>query len=477
MKRPRLHGSPPTGENQPQGEAQVGKFGRMFPLLPPLVPSEAELTIDNAMNDPSPNTPAGDNDVPVGYTYLGQFVNHDITFDTSTSQEILIDPRAVEFRTPRLNLDSVYGSHSVASPHLYLCGDDADLFLIGSTQLPGRGDPSVPTGLPNDLPRALHGVALIADPRNDELIVAQLHLAMLKLHNKLVGEIKSGKIPQESPTKLPFDQAHNLVVWHYQWIVINDFLRRVLDNEQIDLTLGKGRDFFKFARKPFIPVKFSVGAYRLGHSMVRTLCDYNQVFTPYPSGVTPATLELLFRSSGASGTPGNVPIPNDWIIDWRRFFPLDPAVEVDLSRKLDTLLVEPLRNTPNVLAPSPLVVRNLLRGSSMGLPSGQSIAKRMGFKPLSPEQIAQGPDGKVAARHGLHIRTPLWYYILKEGQIQGGGNRLGQVGSRLVAEVFVGLLHSDGSSFITSKPEWKPTLPARTPGTFTMADLLNFVGD
>ncbi len=483
----KFHGfSPRTGENQPPSQfAQSGKFGRMFPGLRPLTPSLESLTeLGNAMNDAKPDSPQGDNaNVPAGYTYLGQFIDHDITFDTTALQEIIVDPLAVRnFRTPRLDLDSLYGSGPNGQPYLYDLSDP-ELFLIGTTnEQPGGGDPGIPTKLPNDLPRAQSTLAIIGDPRNDEnLIVAQLHLAFLKFHNKIVAGIRDGSITQESPIrKSPFEEARDLVIWHYQWIVLHDFLRRVLDTEQLDQVLKKGRRFFKFDGEPFIPVEFSVAAYRLGHSMIRAVYDYNRVFTPRPGGATPATLDLLFRFTAKSGELGdfaNIPIPSDWIIDWRRFFEIDPNVEVGLSRKLDPFLVDPLKNLPNVPEPSSLAVRNLRRGRSMGLPSGQSIARFMKFKPLSKSDIGKGPDGAVAKKHKFDVESPLWYYILKEAQIQGKGKRLGQVGSRIVAEVFVGLLEADSSSFLARNPEWQPILPAEKPGTFTMADLLKFVGD
>ena len=188
----RLHGfSPRKGENQPLGEfAQIGKFGRMFPSLRPLSASVESLTeLGQAMLDNNTEDSAGDNvSVPAGYTYLGQFIDHDITLDTTALQEILVDPLAVRnFRTPMLDLDSLYGSGPEVQPYLYDLAD-SELFLIGLTnESSGGGDPDVPTKLPNDLPRVPSTLAVIGDPRNDEnLIVAQLHLAFLKFHNKIV---------------------------------------------------------------------------------------------------------------------------------------------------------------------------------------------------------------------------------------------------------------------------------------------------
>ncbi|WP_424096039.1 peroxidase family protein [Moorena producens] len=478
----RRHGfGPRKGEHQPPSEfAPTGKFGRMFPNLPAFTPSEEGLTqLGNAMNDTDPNNPKGDNiNVPAGYTYLGQFIDHDITFDTTALGDMMVDPLAVKnFRTPKLDLDSLYGSGPDVQPYLYQI-DDSDLFLIGKTnQRPGGGDSSIPTELPNDLPRSPSTLAIIGDPRNDEnLIVAQTHLAFLKFHNKIVEGIRDGSIQADSIMgKSTFEAARELVVWHYQWIVLFDFLSRVIDQKQLIEVLEGGRRFFKFGQDPFMPVEFSVAAYRLGHSMIRADYDYNRVFTSRPGGVTPATLQLLFLFTAQSGQI--VPIPSDWVIDWRRFFPIDPNVPVNLSRQLDPFLVDPLKNLPNVPPPNSLAVRNLLRGRNLGLPAGQDVARCMGFRPLSKEDISTGQDGNVAAQFGFDVKSPLWYYILKEAQIQGNGVRLGDVGSRILAEVFVGLIEGDRNSFLSRCSQWTPILPSEKPGTFTMTDLLRFVGD
>jgi len=500
----RMHGFGPRKEdNQPIGQfVPTGKFGRLFPELRPLAPANKSLeefkksleALGNAMtdpkfpDDPSENDPAGDNKtVPAGYTYLGQFIDHDITFDITSLQETLNDPLALRnFRTPMLDLDSLYGAGPEVQPYLYEL-ERPEFFLIGQTTESPTGRQGEQLGiLPNDIPRASSMLGLLGDPRNDEnLIVSQLHLAFLKFHNKVVQGIQDGAIQQESPIrKSAFEEARDLVIWHYQWIVLHDFLKRILDNEQLNLVLNQGPSFYKPQGDAFIPLEFSVAAYRLGHSMVRAAYDYNRVFTflETDSKFDSATLQLLFEFTAKSGrrdTPLglNPTLPSNWIIDWRRFFEIDSNLPVGLSRKLDPLLVDPLKDLPNVPEPRSLAVRNLLRGLKVGLPPGQSVARLMGFQPLSPADIATGEDGKVAKEHGFDIESPLWYYILKEAEIQGNGERLGQVGSRIVAEVFVGLLQKDSSSFLARKPDWKPTLPAQNPGTFTMADLLRFVND
>ena len=128
-------------------------------------------------------------------------------------------------------------------------------------------------------------------------------------------------------------------------------------------------------------------------------------------------------------------------------------------------------------SPNQLAVRNLLRGSRVGLPGAQDVADMIKVEPLTPGQITSGSDGPVLKAAGFDEKTPLWYYVLKEAEIMGQGKHLGPVGSRIVAEVFYGLMLGDPNSFKRQRPDWKPTLPAAQPGTFTMADLLRFVND
>jgi hypothetical protein len=502
------------GDNTPASQfVPTGKFGRMFSELYPLVPTEQSLKdLGDAMLDENPNSQEGDNEqVPAGFTYLGQFIDHDITFDPSSLSEKRVDPLALtNFRTPALDLDSVYGAGPTDQPYLYeftttnpdpAAGGRSsilqDKFLLGDTTESGTGreGETIPVK-ENDLPRAPKtSQALIGDPRNDEnLIVAQMHLAFLKFHNKIVDGLRDGSIPRETAIQRSiFEEARHLVIWHYQWIVLHDFLRAILDTNQLDQVLNQGRKFYNFKEHAFIPVEFSVAAYRLGHSMIRSEYDYNRVFTfedpNNDSRITDATLELLFEFTAKSGTastdfPGlNPTLPSNWIIDWRRFFRIDPTLKPGFSRKLDPFLVDPLASLPNVPMPNSLAVRNLLRGRSVELPSGQSVARFMQLKPLTPTQLTTNPDGsitkdlEVVKKYGFDKETPLWYYILKEAQVQGQGKRLGEVGSRIVAEVFVGLLEGDNSSFLVRDRNWKPTLPAEVPGTFTMVDLLKFVGD
>ncbi|MET0220013.1 MAG: heme peroxidase, partial [Tardiphaga sp.] len=254
----------------------------------------------------------------------------------------------------------------------------------------------------------------------------------------------------------------------------------------------QGRRFYRFKKTPYMPVEFSAGVYRLGHSMVREEYSHNRIFTA--GGLAPATLKRLFQFTGLSGgivgdaapnpptapTPVSV-LPSNWIIDWRRFHEVlpsnPPGVPLNASRKLDPFVIPELHTLPG--GGGSLPFRNLKRGVLLGLPSGQDVAKAMKIKnPLTPAEISKGTDGAVAKKHGMHEHTPLWYYILKEAEQRGEGKKMGPVGATLLAEVFVGLVHGDHQSYLWIKgKEWKPTLPSKVAGDFTMADLLRFVDD
>lgn len=320
-----------------------------------------------------------------------------------------------------------------------------------------------------------------------------MQLAFLKFHNKVVDRLASGPNPP-APGQL-FAEARKQVIWHYQWMVLHDWVERITETGIVAKILHEGRKFYRFHKVPYMPVEFSAAAYNLGHSMVREAYSHNHVFTV--GGVVPARLGLEFAFSGLSGiilggiaattpnTPGLPPnvetLPSNWIIDWSRFHEFNPPIpptpnfHFNRTRKIDPFVVPQLHDLPG--GGGSLPFRNLRRGVMLGLPSGQDVATFMRLPVLTPEEIASGTDGAVAKAQGLDKATTLWYYILKEAQLKGGSQRLGPVGARIVAEVFVGLVAGDVTSYLGVDPKWTPTLPANTPGTFLMSDLLRFVGE
>lgn len=441
-----------------------GKFGRMFPALPPFIPDEQALReLAAKMIDTAPDT-AGNSAIPAVYTYFGQFVDHDITFDLTPLGSVPSSP-AVSFRSPELSLDSVYGAGPQASPMLY-DRRDGDLFALGRTD---SWRPDQPDEQRNDLLRTQWGRAVIGDPRNDEnLVIAQLHLTVQRAHNKIVRSL--GAVPPGPRTR--FETARQTLLWHYQWIVVNDFLRRVLDQGHpvLDTTLLRGPRIYRpGSTGPYMPLEFSGAAYRFGHSLVRE--RYQHVNFPT------ATLEKFFEFTGNGNIVDHRGLSAIWAIDWAPFITPDTSSpNPNFARLVDPLLSPTLQSQFN------LAELNLRRGRMLGLPSGQAVVdavNRSGLgytiPKLTRDQLTTGPDGEVAGRHGFDVAAPLWYYILKESEQLTGGQRLGPTGSVILAEVFVGLLLTDKDSYLTHDPQWQPTLKLKdgTPVN-TLLQLLRF---
>ena len=427
-----------------------------------------------------------------GYTYLGQFIDHDLTLDLTPLR--LAGKRPVtetpNFRSARLDLDQVYGGGPDLSPFLYQrnCLRGEERFLLGLT-VPSFDDGRSFKASLDDLPRNSEGVALTADPRQDEnLILAQLHVAFLKLHNLVMERpnlLEASKHYRAAGST--FEAARRLVRWHYQWIVRHDFLQNVLDPQIFEQMTDEESKAARHRLRDFeIPVEFSVAAFRFGHSMVRDEYFVNDAHMD-------VSLENLLQMTDMHAESGNG-LSADWVVDWKRFFFVGPGKHsARRSRAIDTRIAQALHGMPmNLVRPSRvalaskspfalemtnLPVRTLLRGARVGLPSGQDVAGRLGFQVLNPDEVAEGPDKEILRRYGHDRDTPLWYYILKEAELYGKGQRLGPTGSKLVADVISAALLNDPESYLSVDSKWVPTMPAKIPGSFGMADLLLFVNE
>src|SRR5216117_2559431 len=468
MTRP-FHGSELRGLSAvSRSPSFEGRFGRMFRNLPPLLPDDKDLeALARQMVEPEPTgeeDTAGDNpDIPAGFTYFGQFVDHDLTFDPTSQLERDNDPDAlVDFRTPRFDLDAVYGRGPDDQPFLY--EDDGVRMLIGKNE---AGE--------DDLPRNAKGRALLGDARNDEnLIVSQLALGFLKYHNRVVETAPVAELPLERR----FDEGRRIVRWHYQWAVVHDFLARLVGNDVIDdvlrpvsfkvpagsgaktiKTLSPVLKFFHWKARPFMPVEFSVAAYRFGHSMVRGEYELNAEVQEIPIFAKPPEEDLRgFRE-----------LPEGHVIQWARFFQFDESqLQVQPSRKIDSKLSFGISILPEAVAKEihALAERDLKRGKALGIPSGQAIARAIGI----PDDLILHPNHmKPLPEHLIKVfgrRTPLFFYVLKEAEVFSSGHRLGPTGGRIVAEVLIGLLRADPCSYLSVSPSWHPgpanSVPART---------------
>jgi Animal haem peroxidase len=442
-------------------------FGQLFPELEqkrPLTTSEDDPDSLKALADAMIERPGTFNPstrIPAGFTYFGQFVDHDLTFDpTSTLGRRNLPNELPDFRSPRFDLDSLYGSGPMDDAFMYdwETPKDPGVKLLVGHNPEGKGFAD------EDLPRNEQERALVGDPRNDEnLIIAQLVLLFIRFHNKVVDFVRGTK-PGMSSTEL-FVEAQKLVRWHYQWIVKHDLLPLIVSKDLLDV-LPSPFDWDTTPTGPPMPVEFSGAGYRFGHSMVRPDYKLNDHHPNVP----------VFVPRVASGPTleGFRRLPQDLEIEWKHFFAIDPATRPQMSMRIDASLVEQLVHLPPDSASLPYL--NLRRGNALGLPRGNAVAEHLeGVTQLSTEELqAALPLDADAAREYVVTESPLWYYVLAEARARGdGGLRLGPTGGRIVAAVINGLLKADPNSYVRVDPGWTPTF-ANPSGAFTMADLVSF---
>lgn len=506
---------PVMASAQERTSTRENTFTRMFPGLNPFAPATDEMReqakrlgaqggpidamdlfadpIQSILNPAvhSPNNP--DNlTMTAGMTFLGQFIDHDLTRDPRSPLMEPADPRrTTNFRTAAFDLDSVYGNGPEGSPELYDRSSGDIKFRV--EVIPGSETVSRKGAVRYDLPRDANNTALLGDGRNDEnVVISQLHLAMLRFHNAVVDRLRATPtLANTSPEQL-FQMAQRQVRWHYQWIVLNEFLPLTIGQELVRDILRNGTRFYTIDdpfssdrfrdrernRAALIPIEWAVAAYRFGHSQVRP--SYRLNFGP--DGGSP-----FFAFAFDDSFDPNEPDPADLrggkraprrFVDWQTFFNFGDG-NVRPNKKIDTKLSSVLMHLLGSRGPAPgmpsdgvqsLASRNLMRHVNFGLPSGQAIARVMSVRALTPAQLTE------LQPYSMDRSTPLWYYILKEAQLLENGERLGPVGGRIVGEVFIGLLRADRSSYLASERHWRPTLPSATPGEFRMTDLLTFAG-
>ena len=438
--------------------------------------------------------------IPAGFTYLGQFIDHDLTFDRTDVMlgKNVTPARLLQGRSPSLDLDSLYGFGPGDPESAKFYEADGLHLKMGKTVafegIPAKNGFDLPRGAGSTA--AQKRKAVIPDHRNDEnLAVAQTHLAFIRFHNRVVDTL-----PASVPPSQRFAQARELVTKHYQWMIRTDYLPRVCAPGVVNNVFNQGRKAFEASVPatdvPTMPIEFSVAAFRLGHAMVRRAYNWNKIFD---DGF--ATLELLFRFSATGGNlDGLQRLPSNWIADFRRLYDFGeankpglavPESKFNRAMRIDTTLVNPLKNLPTGAFGGPaaprddptrnLAFRNLTRARMVKLATGQQMAtflknKGVNLTRLTRAQIRNGRNGADldsltnAQRDALLKDTPLWFYVLREAELNGG--KLKGVGARIVAETVHRAMEGSQASIVRD-PTWRPTLgPNNT--TFRMVDLLLF---
>ena len=456
MKQPPVchHGVSPARGCSHMG---LGTFGRMFPDLAPLFTSTElieKLGQPRGLMDTVGRSP--DSDIPAAYTFFAQFIDHDITLDVTScleSDQVQDVDKLPNLRSASLDMDCVYGFGPEASPHLY----DGEKLLTGNDTNP------------NDLARAKDGTALIGDPRNDEnLFLSQLQLVFIRFHNKLID---SG---------LGFEEAQTEARYHYQYIVLHDYLKRVCDPVIYNFALENlyRRNYpFKTCTddcgRLIMPVEFSVAAYRFGHTMVRS---------EYPANVKYKKVELFDEEFGTLGFSA---VPKKLTVDWRFLLDVDNTPYAK-SRAIDELLAKELNDLPFMRDSEPdpnkrsLSFRNLMRGRSLGLPSGQDVAGALadcGYDlcadfDLKLSQVRGYNNLSRELKAELKEQTPLFFYILRESKF---GDGLGRVGSAILMEVFAAMLTHCENSYINADC-WEPSTDiVSSDHELSLRDIVNYI--
>ena len=404
-------------------------YARLFPELPAYSADEQFLfalgRVGGLCDCADPNdTPESLGCTAAGWPVFGQFIGHDITADRSALRPHVDPGQLRNARSPQLNLECLYGDGPVGNPFLYQ-RIDAAKFLTG------------PDG--KDVQRNTEGIAIIGDPRNDShLLISQMHLAFVHAHNAFVDRARTAGVPEAKV----FETAARELRWHYQSAILDEFLPSLIGQKFTDDLLRDGCRFYR-PESAFIPLEFADAAYRYGHAQIRHEYVLNERRESLP--IFP---DLI----------GFRPVPRERVVDWSYFFDDVGGTSAQRAKRIDGRMVAPLLALPAAIVGDSqveeyrsLAVRDLERGQSVGLPSGEAVAHLLGEPPLSRDEI-----GAVSA--GWHDETPLWYYILREADVRCGGNALGPVGARIVGEVLVGLLDRDPTSVRHAPDDWQPTV-------------------
>lgn len=445
------------------------RFGRLFPDLAPHYLDPEILRKIGAPGGPMDGGAKADrtDSVSVGMAFFGQFIDHDITLDVTSSLTEVNAPRTIEnVRTPTLDLDSVFGDGPEAHAFLYVQeGEFAGVKLLTGADGTAADQPKALAD--QDLARSSAGRAIIGDPRNDENgIISQMHLQIIRFYNAVAEKVRAA---EKLEGHALYERARQVATHHYQWTIVNDFLPAMCGQAVIDRILCEGRKVYPDCGSPFIPVEFAVAAYRYGHSMM-------------PQKIQLQKGGSSFELFGTVIGRGFSPLADAKAVpDWDELFFTSQNRGVQTAEKLDSKLAKDLLAL--LFIPSDdersLATRNLLRGQSFLLPAGEKIAAACERDESEIEAVVKSAeklsDGLITGC------VPLWYYLLVEAETIGRETRygsfdksegLGPVGATLVAETLIGLLELDSRSYLSTNRSWRPD-PALV-GIQTVGEMMTF---
>jgi len=439
---------------------------RSEPCLLPVAESTREILkqLADCMGDPGtpalPEAATFDSTIPAIFTYFGQFIDHDLTARTDREGSVTelgqgdtfspLNPDEVlgnlrNGRRPTLDLDSVFGdgpalvngaktqSQALYTDelklHVYENGNQFD--LPRQKRINADGNISYP--------------AIIADGRNDEnVIISQLQTAFIKFYNAIYDAM-----PGVGPET--YIRARQLASWAYQYVVIHDYLKNVCDLHVVTDTLLNGPRFIGASvgrAGSFMPLEFSVAAFRFGHSMIRPFYQLNAL-----SGDVEVMNLLGTGDNPDNFDPATQQLIPARIIDWNNFV----GADAQNARRIDAKIAKGLFDLSKLSRMGPVLKHlarsNLFRSYNLSIPTGQAMCDAFKIFPLKPNQMLDCADVEKATslnESWVDHRTPLWYYVLREAAVQQDGDCLGELGSRIISETIINLIKQDKNSYLNN---------------------------
>lgn len=406
----------------------------------PQLEEDPEDDADPAYLDDPDYTPDDTNTqpIPAGYTYICQFIAHDIIADS----HFHIGGRHT---SARLNLDSMYGNDGSGDPirsiEVRYFDSESGRFLTQAHD--------VHRVSPGTIENAPWATAWMPEQRNDEnAIVLQLHSLFQGLHNAFINVLPPALT--NIAERIITARRYTVAVFHH--IVINDLLPKLVLADCHEYFFNKLGPFYYGASRPYtqVPAEFKLASFRFGHSMLRPRyhlkTEYSQSFS----------LDEIMRR------PPFEPLDEAHVVDWPALFfdPLDNEGLQQIASPIDLFITSDMATVPHPTNPRAgrnIAQLNLLAGIKLGLNSAENILRIITtephFKPFAKyfkqrlnhrKLVVTSPGQETDFIYALlavlqeQQRTPLWLYTLQENLTDYADNnqyKLGLVASAINCDV------------------------------------------